>query len=490
MTYKTMPLPQMKDIKKIYFVGIKGVGVAPLAMIAHDAGIEIQGSDVDQEFITDPSLQKIKVTLDKGFEISTITDFFGGIKEKSLVITTGAHKGFDNPQVAWAKSNGITVITQGQALALFMDGEIFDRNFKSVAVSGSHGKTTITALLATTLKAYGYDPSYSIGTGEVFPLGSPGHLGNGDYFISEADEYASEPVYDRIPKFLYIKPNYAIFNNIDFDHPDLFSDTNAIEEAFIQFAENIQSHGKLLVNGDDKRLLNFKTKIAKDIKIITYGEGNQNDYVISQIVTHGLGSRFNVVKKGKELGHFELNIPGVHNAKNSLAVIGFLTEIGLDPEKIRVCLREFKGTKRRSEFVGYTAGKAIIMDDYGHHPLEITTTIASIKEAYEGKNLTVIFQPHTYSRTKALLSDFGKSFLGADNLILLPIFKSARDTEKDTISQEEYLGAFEGHKSVKFFEKSDDMVEYVRQNFASSDNVILTIGAGDVYKSGYLLKNG
>jgi UDP-N-acetylmuramate--alanine ligase len=484
-----MTLPALKDIKKIYFVGIKGVGVAPLAMIANDAQIEIQGSDTGIEFITDLHLKDKGITIDVGFDVDTISSFFDGVsKEHSLVVTTGAHKGFENPQVVWAKGNGIPILTQGQALSIFMEGSIFDRDFKGVAVAGSHGKTTITALLATTLKAYGLDPSYSIGTGEIFPLGAPGHMGDGEYFVSEADEYASEPVYDRIPKFLYIEPRYAIFNNIDFDHPDLFESIDNVEAAFIQFAENIQSGGKLFINADDKRLLYLKEKVEKDIKIITYGESSSCDYVISQIVTHGLSSRFNVLKKGVEFGHFELSIPGLHNAKNSLAVIAFLSEIGLDADKIRPCLREFKGTKRRSELVGKTQGGAIIMDDYGHHPLEISTTIKSLKEAYAGKNLTVIFQPHTFSRTKALLADFGESFTLADNLILLPIFKSARDTEQDTLSQEEYLGAFSKHKNINFFEKIADMVEYVGQNFASSDNIILTIGAGDVYKAGYLLK--
>lgn len=491
MHYKTMNLPPLVNIRKIYCVGIKGVGVAPLAMIATDAEIEVRGSDTGQEFITDIYLEKKGIVMDTGFEVGTISSFFDGInKENSLVITTGAHKGFDNPQVVWAKANGIAVLTQGQALATFMDGKIFEKDFKTVAVAGSHGKTTIAALLATTLKACGLDPSYSIGTGEVFPLAAPGHLGGGEYFVSEADEYASEPVYDRIPKFLYIEPKFAIFNNIDFDHPDLFDSVDRVEDAFIQFADNIQSGGKLLVNGDDNRLSQFKDKIDKDIKIITYGENNSNDYVIFQIITHGLSSRFNVIKKGKELGHFELSIPGLHNAKNSLAVIAFLSEIGLDAEKIRPCLKEFKGTKRRSEVVGNTSNGATIIDDYGHHPLEISTTINSIKEAYPGKDLTVIFQPHTFSRTKALLADFGNAFVKADNLILLPIFKSARDTESDTLLLEEYVGAFEGHKNVHFFEKVEDMVEYVGQNFASSGNVILTIGAGDVYKAGYLLKNG
>ncbi|MDO8269261.1 MAG: Mur ligase family protein [Candidatus Levybacteria bacterium] len=401
---------------------------------------------------------------------------------------TGAHKGFDNPQVKWAKENGIAYLSQGQALAIFMEGEIIGKSFKSIAVAGSHGKTTISSLLATTLKAMGLDPSYSVGTGEVFPLGAPGHLGNGEFFVVESDEYASEPTHDRIPKFLYQQPTYAIFNNIDFDHPDLFENIDQIVSAFEELAHNIKSGGKLLVNGDDQYLSKFKDQIGKDISVITYGEKPHNDYTISQIVSHGLSSRFNVLRKGKELGHFELSIPGAHNAKNALSVIVLLTELGFESEKIRICLREFRGTKRRTEIVGKTSGGALVIDDYGHHPLEIETTVESIQQAYPEKKLVCIFQPHTYSRTKALLPEFGNAFRKVHKLLLLPVFKSARDTEKDNLSVEEYVNAHREKVDTEFFEKFSDVVEYVGQNFTSDDYIIVTMGAGDVYKIAYNLK--
>lgn len=477
-----MILPEVSTIKKIFFVGIKGVGVAPLAIIACEAGLEVAGSDVEAEFITDNYLRKKGIEISVNFEIESVSGFFNSMDKKNcLLVTTGAHKGFDNPQSAWAKANGIPVVSQGQALSLFMEGDIFDRTFKSIAVAASHGKTTIASLLATTLKGYGCDPTYVVGTGEVFPLGSPGHYGQGEYFVAEADEYSSEPVYDRIPKFLYINPSHAIFNNIDFDHPDQFDSIEDVKNAFLQFAQNIKSGGKLLVNNDDKFLAQFKDKIEKDIKVITYGENGEPNYKINKIVPIGLSSRFNVLKNGVEYGHFELSIPGAHNAKNALAVIALLSELGFEPEKIRICLREFKGTKRRSELVGEMNNGAIVFDDYAHHPHEIKTTINSIREAYPGKNLICIFQPHTFSRTKALLTDFSSSFEEAKKTILLPIFRSARDTEKDTISKEEYENGFKG-KDVIFLENFSDVVEYVGQNFASKDNIIVTFGAGDVYK--------
>jgi UDP-N-acetylmuramate--alanine ligase len=491
MKYKLAEIHELLDIQKIFFVGIKGVGMTPLAIIAREAGYKIVGSDIQKEFITDRALREKEITVINGFEVEAVQDFFKETDIKNcLVITTGAHKGFNNPQVVWCRERGITILTQGQALALFMQGEMLGKkDMEAISVAGSHGKTTISSLLATTLKALGLEPSYSVGTGEVFPLGAPGHLGSGNYFIAEADEYASEPVSDRVPKFLYQKPKFAIFNNIDFDHPDLFNNTEEIAEAFVEFAHNIKSDGKLFINGDDKYLLEIKENIYKDITIVTYGSNANNYYRISKIVTHAFSSRFTVTRGGKELGVFELSVPGIHNAKNALSVIALLTELGFEAEKIRVSLRIFTGTKRRLEIVGATNGGALLIDDYGHHPLEIMTTIEALREAYPTKKIVCIFQPHTYSRTKALLQEFGGSFNRADQLLLLPIFKSARDTEKDILSEDEYRNAFKEKSDTQFFETFESVVEYVKKNCASSEFVVLTIGAGDVYEIAWMLKD-
>jgi UDP-N-acetylmuramate--alanine ligase len=489
MKYKVKDLPVIIKPKKIFFVGIKGVGVCPLAIIAKQAGFEVAGSDIGEQFITDTSLEKEHIKVFEDFKIDDISSFFADLlKEKCLVVTTGAHKGFDNPQVKWAKDMGINILTQGQAVGIFMDGEIFGRDdIQGISIAGSHGKTTITSLLASSMTNLELDPSFTIGTGEVFPLGVPGHFGKGEYFIVEADEYASEPVFDKIPKFLYQKATYAIFNNIDFDHPDLFSDVGEIKEAFYEFALNIKSGGKLFINGDDKYLKDFKTMINKDIKIVTFGEGGENDFVISKTVLEGMSSRFTVSKHDKELGVFELNIPGIVNAKNALPVIALLFEIGIEYRKIREALKVFTGSKRRMENVGMTQGGALVIDDYAHHPLEISVTLDVIRKVYKDKKIITIFQPHTYSRTKVLLAEFSKAFKDIDTLILLPVFKSLRDTENDILSKEEYEKGFSQNKNVIFLENFGDVVEYVNKNCQSSDFVIVTIGAGDVYKIAYQL---
>ena len=490
MKYKLKNLPTLTDIKKIFFVGIKGVGMSPLAIIARQAGIEVAGSDLEEEFITDKYLAKNNIPIFIGFKEEDIQSFFKdcGV-ENALVVTTGAHKGFDNPQVKFALSRKIPVLSQGQALAQMMEGEIIDRTVKGVSIAGSHGKTTITALLATTAKAMGLDPSYSIGTGEVEPLGAPGHLGRGEIFIAEADEYASEPIYDRIPKFLYQRPNFAIFNNIDFDHPDMFSDIDEVFDAFEELSYNIKSGGILFINGDDQRLLGLKKNIIKDIRVVTYGKNPSNDYIASKIVTADMGTKFTVHKKGEDLGVFDIALLGEKNAINALSVIAFLTEIGNNPSNIKVCISEFEGSKRRSERIGKTHGGALVFDDYGHHPVEIKTTLSSLKKAYPEKKLVVVFQPHTYSRTKALLEDFAGSFTDAFKVILTPVFKSARDTEQDVISNTEVVDAFQKKCDTSFFENFSGVIEYVSTNFDSEEYLIVTLGAGDVYKIGRQLIN-
>lgn len=473
-------------IKKIFFVGIKGVGVAPLAIIAQQAGFLVEGADLAEVFITDKYLNIEKIKIHNQFDPNILMEFFANLeKDECLVITTGAHGGFDNPISLWAKNNGYNVLSLGEALGKFMSGEIFERNdIKGVSVAGSHGKTTITSMLATALEFLKKDISYSVGTGELFPLGAPGKYGKGELFVVEADEYASEPVYDRTPKLLYQHPYYAVINNIDFDHPDIFPTIEDIEKVFIKFIENIHKDGVLFINGDDERLMSLKEK-AHDIRVIAYGKKAHNDYIVEDIRVEGFSSHFSVIKNEEAFGELQLLVPGEHNASNSLAVIALLVELGFDYEEIRAALITFNGSKRRSEVIGITRGGAIIIDDYGHHPLEISTTLSSIKKAYPRRKIVCVFQPHTYSRTKALLSDFANSFTACDELILMPVFKSQRDTEKDTISYDEYVNAYTRVRDhVTFLKEESDVIEYLKKNYDQNESVIVTMGAGDLYRMG------
>jgi len=474
-------------VNKIFFVGIKGVGMMPLSLIAKEAGFEVAGSDLAEEFITDEVLKSKEIKVYEGFEIEDIKSFFKRLPlDSCIVITTGAHSGYDNPQVVWAKNNNISILNQGQAVGIFMTGEPFKRELKGITVTGSHGKTTISAMLASAFSYLELDPSYSVGTSKIFPTGFSGHYGKGEIFIAEGDEYVGEPVYDRTPKIFYQKPNMAIINNIDFDHPDVYEDINDIKDTMLKFINNMQNNGKVFLNSDDKNLMELKDKIRKDLEVILYGKANSK-YRIYEIEST-LGSvKFKVNKDEIFLSDFKLSIPGVHNAHNALAVISVLDTFGIEISKIKESVSNYKGCKRRMELVGKTEGGLIVVDDYGHHPAEIRSTLEALKEFY-GKKLVCVFQSHTYSRTKEFLDDFSKSFSSVEELILLPIFRSQRDTESDIISNKEFSDPFKHNlKKVYMANSIDDAVAYIKMLDINEDFVIVTIGAGDVYKVGYKL---
>lgn len=473
-----------KMYKKMYFMGIKGVGMASLAIIAKQAGLDVAGSDTSSQFITDQILEEEGINVLPGFLAENISNFVGNTNvSEVLFIATGAHQGFDNVETKAASALGINVISHGQAVGLFMEGKVFDREWSGISVSGAHGKTTISGMIAVALSNLRFDPSYTIGTSKVFPIGSSGHYGKGDFFLAEADEYLSEGNYDRTPKFLYQKPKYLIINNIDFDHPDFYSSIDDVYEAYSRLVKNLDSGAIVIGNGDDDRVKKLLDELPITIRKITYGIGEDNDIKLEKFHQERDNVRFEVVNIGTSLGEVRIKVPGFHNAKNSLAVIALLIELGVSFENIKEALFAFEGTKRRMESVGETKSGIKIIDDYAHHPEEIRKTLNSLKTLYPEKKLIIIFQPHTFSRTKAFLSDFVSSFGEAASLLLLPTFASMR-SDDGAGSQALVEGFHKINKPVLMFENIDNVVEYVDQNFHDTNSLIVTMGAGDVYKVG------
>lgn len=466
--------------KYIHFVGIKGVGMTPLAVIAKEAGFKVTGSDIDQEFITDEALKKAGIIPFKGFSDENI-------KKPDLVITTGAHNGFDNIEVKKAKEKGIAVMSTGEALAYFMDGKVFDKKFKKIAVAGTHGKTTTTGMIATIFKENKLDPTFVIGTGNVGSLGSPGHFGHGNVFVAEADEYAIEPKYDKRPKFLLQKPDIAVITNIEFDHPDIFEDIDDVRNNFLKFAGNISEKGILVANGDDRQTKKMLSEYTG--KSVTFGFNPDNNYVIKKLSISGERMFFWVEAYGKSLGEFMLNVAGEHNALNGLAAFIVAVESGLTVDKIKTGLAAFKGSKRRLEYIGELYSGAKAYDDYAHHPTEISKTLAGLKKQYPDKKIVCIFQPHTYSRTKNLFGDFAKSFADCYEIILADIYASAREPADPTVNSELLSQEIaKNHKNIKYKGKLQDISDYINNNFYRSDSVVVTMGAGDIYKIHSLLK--
>lgn len=472
----------MSKYKKIHFVGIKGVGVAPLAIIAKEAGFEVTGSDVAETFITDAQLNSSGITPLIGFDPSHIE----GV---DLVIATGAHGGSENPEVLAAKEKNIPVLSQGEALGLFQTGEILEKNFIGISVAGSHGKTTTTAIVATILKENKLDPSYVIGTGEVSSLGSSGHFGKGNHFVAEADEYFADINSDPTPKFLYQHPKVLLITNIDYDHPDIYPTFEEMKDAFLKLTNNLSADAVLVACGDGMDNRKFLSSV--NARFVTYGLSPDNDYILEK-VSFDRDKMFFWVKNGETvLGQFSTQVFGEHNGLNCLGAIVTCLELGLSIEQIRKGISAFKGTKRRAEFIGEFPSGALLYDDYAHHPSEIKETLSAFRKSFPNYKIVAIFQPHMYSRTKTLFSDFVSSIEGADEVVITEIFPSFREPIDESFSSKQIIDELKNKgKKATYFPKNSDVIKYVPSQNYPKNTVIITMGAGDIYKIGKDMLNG
>lgn len=464
----------MDNIQTIHFVGIKGVGMTPLAILAKEAGFHVTGSDVSEAYITDAALSSHGIVPEVGFDAPRVLN-------AQLVITTGAHGGYDNLEVKEAQVRGIKVLTQGEAVGYFMSGELFhNQNMLGISIAGCHGKTTTTALIATLLTKAGKDPSFIIGTGAIPSLSTPGHFGRSDYFIAEADEYATEPQYDKTPKFLWQHPGIAVVTNIDFDHPDMYASIEDVRAAYQKFVKQLESeNGMLIACGDDNNIQKILEKYNG--KLHTFGFNSNNIYVLKDVVTTEKNVSF-VLSWDESEESYSLSLPGEHNVLNAAAAILVAKQIGLSQQEIQKGLHAFIGTKRRLEYLGNLPAGALVYDDYAHHPVEIQASLKALKERYPDKKIVAIFQPHTYSRTVKLFEQFVDSFTHADEVILTDIYASAREKEDKNVSSQQLSKAIQNkHEAVLWLSSLADVVQYIRKRAYSEDYVVITMGAGDVY---------
>ncbi len=471
-----------KKIKKIHFTGIKGVGMTPLAIIAREAGFQVTGSDVADVFITDRELKKAGIEKIEEFKISNV-------EKADLVIATAAHGGSENLEVLKAQELGVPVLNQGQALGIFQKGEIFGKKLKGVSVAGSHGKTTTTAMIATIFENAGLKPSYVIGTSDIPSLGSSGHYGKGEYFITESDEYFADVTSDKVPKFLYQNPEILVVTNIDFDHPDIYGDLEEIKKVFIDFTKKIVPGGVLIACGDGAENRDFLKRVG--VRKITYGQSPDNDYVLERINFNEDKMFFWVKSHNASLGQFSMNVFGEQNAVNGLGAIVAGIEAGLTIEQIKNGLSNFKGTKRRSEFVGNLLSGGLMYDDYAHHPAEIKSTLMAFRKAFPKHRIIPVFQPHMYSRTKMLFTEFASSFSDADQVLISEIFPSFREKIDENFSSSLLVEEVKKFgKDAFYFPTIHDVVKYVTSQKFDKNSIIITMGAGDVYKIGKEILDG
>jgi UDP-N-acetylmuramate--alanine ligase len=442
-------------IKKIHFVGIGGIGMSGIAEVLLTLGFDVTGSDLRKTDITG-RLEELGAAVAYGHRAENVQDVH-------VVVTSSAVRP-DNPEVQEAKKRLIPVIQRAEMLA-----ELMRMKF-SVAVAGAHGKTTTTSLVASVLRNAGLDPTCVIG-GRLNSLGTNARLGSSSYLVAEADESDGS--------FLLLFPTIAVVTNVDLEHLDHYRDLDEIKDAFLAFMNKVPFFGLVIMCIDNKNLASLISSVKR--RCLTYGLSENANLRAVNVRHNGFSSRFDVVYHGMNLGEVHLSTPGVHNVINSLAAIAVGLELDIDFSVIREALDQFSGIHRRFE-LKWDKGVKLI-DDYGHHPTEIRATLSAIREMWKGR-VVVVFQPHRYSRTKALFHEFVTSFKDADLVIVTEIY-AASEEKIDGISGNLLVEGIraEGHGSVLFAPTREEVVSMVSRLVRPGD-VVVTLGAGDIYKVG------
>ncbi len=447
----------------VYFIGIGGISMSGLARILIEEGFKISGSDSKESDMT-RSLESQGIRIFYGQKAENITS----TEDIDVVVYTAAvHP--DNPEFMAAKEAGIPMLTRAELL-----GQIMKQYDLPIAVSGTHGKTTTTSMLSKILLEAETDPTLSIG-GVFKDIGGNIRVGGSEYFVTEACEYTNS--------FLSFFPKISIITNIDADHLDFFKDLDDIRHSFRKFAQLLPSDGTLVINGEIDNI----EEITADLpcRILTYGSSESFDYYSSDVTydDHGNPSFTAHLPGGKELS-VRLAVPGIHNVYNALAAIAVSDILGIDKEHMISALSQFGGTSRRFELKGEVSGITIV-DDYAHHPTEIEATLKAAQN-YPHNRIWCVFQPHTYTRTKALLNEFASALSHADNVVLADIY-AARETDTLGISSRTLCEKIRelGHECNYFptHENFNEIEKFLLQNCTKGD-LLITMGAGDVVKIG------
>ena len=437
--------------KHIHLIGIGGVSMRPLGLVLRGMGMTVTGSDMNSSVSTDELIEK-------GIEVHIGHNARNIEGADCIIRTAAAHN--DNPEIAAARAMGIPVFERAQAWGLIM------REYKNaICVSGTHGKTTTTGMITHIFMQAQRDPTVMLGG--YLPLLKAGHrVGNGDTIIMESCEYCDS--------FLNFYPTVAIINNIEADHLDYFKDLAAVQRSFRKFAGLVPRTGYVIANGDDENTVAALT----DLNYITFGIELKND-IHPKNLSEDFRS-FDIICRGKRYCHVDLSVYGRHNVYNALAAAAAAYVMGVEGEAVSAGLASFTGAGRRMEFKGKYNGAAVY-DDYAHHPGELHALIDSVKTmGYQ--RIIVAFQPHTYTRTKALFDDFVRELRRVDVAVLAEIY-AARESNKLGISSLDLAKQIEG--SV-FFETLPEVATYLR-TIAQEGDIILTVGAGDIYKAGEML---
>jgi UDP-N-acetylmuramate--alanine ligase len=446
----------LRKIRRIHFVGIGGAGMSGIAEVLFNQGYQITGSDLKMSPVTE-RLMKLGAQILIGHQAENVGD-------ADVVVFSTAVRA-DNPELVEAKQRQIPVIPRAEMLAELM------RLKYSVAVAGSHGKTTTTSMISTVLAQAGLDPTIVVG-GRLRAIDSHAKLGSGDFIVAEADESDKS--------FLKLSPTFAVVTNIDLEHLDSYRDLDDILDCFAQFVNRVPFYGSVIVCLDDPNVQAIIPRITR--KIISYGLTSQADVSAVDINLSGcFNVSFTARWKGQPLGRINLGVSGTHNVHNALAAVAVGLDLDIAPDTIARALEEFRGVDRRFQVKG-EVNEVLVVDDYGHHPTEIKATLSTARLC--GRRIVTLFQPHRYTRTKFLLDEFARAFYDADVLLVADIYAASEDPIPGITSEVlvEKIKSF-GHKDARYVGSVDEAAEQLGAVVRPGD-LVLTLGAGNIYHAG------
>jgi UDP-N-acetylmuramate--alanine ligase len=445
-------------LRRIHFVGIGGVGMSGIALLLHNLGFEVSGSDIKESGIT-RKLAELGIGVKIGHQADNC------LGADVLVYSSAVSP--DNPEIVAATMQGVSVIPRAEMLA-----ELMRMKF-SIAVSGTHGKTTVTSLIAAVLENAGLDPTTAIG-GRILGTEAGARLGQSEYLVAEADES------DR--SFLLLYPSVAVITNIEREHLDVYRNLAEIKRAFVDFANRVPFFGTVIAGTDSSAVRAVLPKFKR--RRVSYGLRRDADLRATKVEFEPFRSSFSLLVRGKDVGRFRLNLAGLHNVQNALAVLGVAMELGVTLDQCARTFETFSGIHRRLELRGEQNG-VVVMDDYGHHPTEILVTLKALRQAYPERRILVVFQPHRYTRTKFLAPEFGPAFRDANLLLMLPIYPASEPPIPGVTNQliADAIHAAGGAPEVLFCANAQEAVTWLQANTRPSD-VVLTLGAGNIWEIG------
>jgi len=440
-------------VQRIHLIGIGGIGMSGIAEVLHNQGFSVQGSDMAES----PNVARLR-SLGMPVIVGHAAENLG---DAQVVVVSSAID-HSNPEIAAAHKLGVPVIPRADMLAELM------RMKQGIAVAGSHGKTTMTSLIAHGMEVAGLDPTYVIG-GRLTACGSNARLGASPWLVAEADESDGS--------FLRLSPTIAVVSNIDPEHLDHYGDFETLMEAFHTFVDLVPFYGRVVLHHEHPNVAALRERLHKPIT--TYGSSPQADLHLLDIQANAAGQSFTAASREQgDLGTFQIPMPGRHNAENALAAIAVLMDLDIDIDIIRQALASFEGIQRR--FQRMNIGKGVLVDDYGHHPKEVMATLAAARQCWPERHISVIFQPHRYSRTHDLMSAFMGAFDAANAVALLPVYAAgeAAIEAADSAHMAEGMRA-RGHRSVGLLADLDAARTLATAKLADGHIVIL-MGAGSI----------